>query len=94
MLAGEKRPGTVTIAAKNKVALASSSGSPEVAQPAITFMTMEHKLKAEDAVSNVIQVLLGRKGFGDWWSDIRLEDKRDIRTELEEAIARHMLGDL
>ena len=42
--------------------------------------------RARKAAEAALKVLLGRKGFDDWWYDILPGDQDDIRVELIRAI--------
>ena len=50
-------------------------------------------LAARSVVAGVLKELLGRKGFDDWWEDIRPDDRAEIEAALCAKVAPHF-GDL
>ena len=48
---------------------------------------------AGSVVAVVLKTLLGRKGFDDWWCDIRPDDREEIEAILRNQISKHF-GDL
>ena len=48
---------------------------------------------AGSVVAVVLKTLLGRKGFDDWWEDIRPDDREEIETVLRDKVSKHF-GDL